>query len=114
MAERRRSWYLLHTLAGMSIVVLTIVGGFQVYVTLTDQVPQFDLPDNVWLSIAIPISLCAIALIWLWIRMLIDFFRERPARHPVAWGWALFLGMYLGGFVYFWAVWRPRNKPAVA
>jgi hypothetical protein len=54
-----------------------------------------------------------IALLWFWIRMLVDFFRQRPTKHPVAWGWGLILGIYLGGIAYFFAVWRPRNRPGV-
>lgn len=43
-------------------------------------------------------------------RMLVDFFRRRPDRHPIAWGWAVTLGMYLGALAYFWFVWRPRSN----
>ena len=102
-AERKRSWYLLNILAVMSFLCLTVVLGVQVYFFNTDRIAKI----TVW-----AMSLCTFALFWLWIRMLVDFFRERPSRHPVAWGWALFLGMYLGGIAYFFAVWRPRNKPS--
>ncbi len=91
----------------MSIALLTFAFGSLIYVSITDRFPKLDLPDAVW---ALG-SLSFVALIWLWIRMLVDFFRERPARHPVAWGWFLFLGTYIGGLAYFWAVWRPRNLP---
>jgi len=79
--------------------------GFAAYVSWTDNLPKLSLPVELRAALAIGFF----ALLWLWIRMLVDFFRERPKSHPVAWGWALFLGMYIGGLVYFWAVWRPRN-----
>ena len=110
-AERKCSWYLLNTLAVMSILLLTVVLGAQAYVFITDRMPKIDV-DGVWVPFALTMSLCVVALLWLWIRMLADFFRERPSRYPVAWGWSLFLGMYLGGLAYFFAVWRPRNKPS--
>jgi hypothetical protein len=110
--ERKRSWYLLNILAVMSIVLLTFVLGAQAYIFTTDGILTLTVSDAVWVPFALTMLLCAIALFWLWIRMLVDFFRNRPQRHPVAWGWSLFLGMYLGGIVYFFAVWRPRNKPS--
>jgi hypothetical protein len=109
-AERKRSWYLLNILAAMSILWLTVVLGAQVYFFNTDRIAKITVSDTLWVPFAWAMSLCTFALFWLWIRMLVDFFRERPSRHPVAWGWALFLGMYLGGIAYFFAVWRPRNK----
>ena len=52
----------------------------------------------------------AFLLLRFWVRMVVDFVRNRPERHAVAWGWALFLGAFLGALAYFIAVWRPRNQ----
>jgi hypothetical protein len=105
-AERRRTWYFLHVLASMTALFVAFMFGLAAYVSVTDEMPKLDLP----LAVRVLGSLSIFALFWLWIRMLIDFFRERPSRHPVAWGWFLFLGSYLGALAYFWTVWRPRNK----
>lgn len=102
-----RSWYLLHILAAMTLVAITFLFSLLIYSSWTDQPPKLDLP----LPVRVFGSLCFIALFWLWIRMLVDYFRERPPRHSVAWGWFLFLGSYIAGLAYFWVVWRPRNKP---
>ena len=112
LEERKRSWYLLNTLAVMSVLLLTVVFGAQAYIfTHVGGMLTLTVSDAVWIPVALTMALCTIALFWLWIRMLVDFFRNRPPRNPVAWGWSLFLGMYLGGIVYFFAVWRPRNRP---
>ena len=106
-AARKRSWYLLHALAGVGALLAVFLFGSLFYSSLTGQLPKVDLP----MPARALGSLGVIALIWLWIRMLIDFFRERPPSHPVAWGFFLMLGSYIGALVYFWVVWRPRNGP---
>lgn len=109
-ATRIRSWYLLHVLATMTLLLIVFLLGLLLYSSLIGQWPKLDLP----LPVRALGSLSVIALLWLWIRMLVDFFRERPARYPVAWGWFLFLGSYIGALAYFWTVWRPRNRPTDA
>jgi len=90
----------------MTVLFVVFMLSLAAYVAVTDEMPVLDLP----LAVRALGSFSVVALLWLWIRMLIDFFRERPPRHPVAWGWFLFLGSYIGALAYFWAVWRPRNK----
>ena len=90
----------------MTLVLVVLMFSLAVYVAVTDEMPVLDLP----LPVRALGSLSFVALLWLWIRMLVDFFRERPPHHPVAWGWFLFLGSYIGALAYFWAVWRPRNR----
>jgi hypothetical protein len=62
------------------------------------------------IAFRIVIGLGAPAALWLWVRMIIDYFRRRPATHGFAWGVAIFAGLYVVGS-YFLAVWRPRNRP---
>lgn len=107
-ASETRSWYLLHVLAGMTLVLVVFLFGMLIYSSLTGEAPVLNLP----LPLRALSSLSVIAVFWLWIRMLVDFFRERPASHPVAWGWFLILGSYIGALAYFWTIWRPRNRPA--
>jgi drug/metabolite transporter (DMT)-like permease len=76
-----------------------------VYFTLTSDLPELPFVVRVIGPFAF------IAVLWLWIWMLNDFFRRRPASSPVLWGWLLFLGVFFGGIAYFFAVWRPRNRP---
>jgi hypothetical protein len=99
-------WYLLHVLALVGAPTLVLFLGLAMYVAWTDELPALEIP----VAIRGLLSIGFLALLWLWIRMLVDFFRERPTKHPAAWGWFMFLGMYIGGLVYFWAVWRPRNS----
>jgi len=106
-AARTRSWYLLHVLAVLTLLLVVFLLGVALYFRLTHDVPSLDLP----LPVRVLGFFSVIALLWLWVRMLIDFFRERPAKYPVAWGWALFLGSYIGALAYFWIVWRSRNRP---
>jgi drug/metabolite transporter (DMT)-like permease len=100
----RGSWYLAHVLAVLSVLVLGFMVFMNLYFSSTRDLPE--IPPAIR-----PLgSLSAIAMIWLWIWMLTDYFRQRPARSPVLWGWLLFLGSVFGGLAYFFAVWRPRNK----
>src|SRR5262249_33999489 len=110
VAARARSWYLLHVLALLAFLFVAFLFSLAVYSSVTDRVPKFEMP----LPVRLLGSLSFIAVFWLWIRMLIDFFRRRPPSHPVAWGFFLFLGSYVGALVYFWVVWRPRNRPDTA
>ena len=105
--QRADVWYLLHTLAALSMLLLAIAFSSLIYFSVTDRVPKLDPQSPFW-TVG---SLSLVTLLWLWLWMLIDFFRQRPVRHPVAWGWFLILGSYIGGLAYFWAVWRPRNRP---
>jgi hypothetical protein len=107
-AQRRNSWYLSHLLACMTLVVVVFLFADLAYFSLTERPPEVDLP----LAIRVFLAVCAFALFWFWIRMLVAFFRERPARFPVLWGWALTLGSYMGALAYFWIVWRPANRPS--
>ena len=50
-----------------------------------------------------------ISVFWFWFRMLTDYFRIRPERHSVAWGWALFMLNIPAALAYFWFIWRPRH-----
>lgn len=107
-AQIRRGWYLSHVLAGMTLVLVVFLFADLTYFSLTDHPPELDLP----VAIRGFLTVCGFALMWFWIRMLVAFFRERPPRFPVLWGWALILGSYMGALAYFWIVWRPRNRPS--
>ena len=97
-------WYFVHSLAALTtLVVVYLFGslGYFAYTGSPTQIPPMLRPV---------LAVGAVTLLWFWIRMLIDFFRRRPSSTPVAWGFALVLGVYLGALAYFWYVWRPRNQ----
>jgi hypothetical protein len=100
----KSEWYFVHALAAYAILTVVLLFGLLVLFTATGHPIQIPALLRGIAGIGV------IAIFWFWIRMLVDFFRERPSTHPVAWGWALFLGCYLGGIAYFFLVWRPRNQ----
>jgi len=103
-AKQRRTWYLVHVLAGLTFLVVVFLVSIQIYHSATHRFPQLPTPV---LSIVV---VGAFALLWFWVRMLSDYFGERPRTQATAWGWFLFLGAYFGALAYFWAVWRPRHR----
>lgn len=100
-------WYFAHVLAVYSIVTLIVL--------LSVSVVSSALSLEVLVVPAVIRALLGVGIFvafWLWIRMLVDYFRERPSRHSVLWGWVLLLASVVGSIPYFWLVWRPRNRPA--
>jgi Na+/melibiose symporter-like transporter len=96
-------WYFVHALAGLTFVEIIFLVLAQMYLS---QGHPMSLPGGLLVAVVIG----GFALFWFWVRMITDFFRERPPRNQAAWGWALFLGVYLGALAYFLAVWRPRHR----
>ena len=103
-SERVRTWYLVHVLAGLTLLVVLSLVSVQVYPSVTQRFQQLPAPV---LSL---LAVCVFSLLWFWVRMLSDYFGERPRTHATAWGWFLFLGAYFGALAYFWVVWRPRHR----
>ncbi|HEY7641618.1 MAG TPA: hypothetical protein VH814_17950 [Steroidobacteraceae bacterium] len=99
-------WYFVHSLATIAFAAVLTMFGARLYLDL-NALKSINAPGFVRVLVAVG----GIAACWLWIRMLVDFFRERPARSPVLWGWVLVIGAVVGGLAYFWFVWRPRNRP---
>ena len=105
--EKNR-WIVEHVLA-----LLTLGSFAYVYWLLTtiDLGAPID-PERLPPLIVLAGTLSVIAAVAFWLRMYRDFFRHRPARHAAAWGALLFFGAHLTALVYFWVVWRPRNRRA--
>ena len=97
-------WYFVHVLAAYAILTVCMMFAFLLLFMAAGHPIQVPAPLRGIAGVGV------FAIFWFWIRMLVDFFRVRPTKYPVAWGWALFLGNYLGGIAYFFAVWRPRNR----
>ena len=45
----------------------------------------------------------------LWVVMVLEFIRDRPAPNPLAWGFLLMTGPVLGPLLFYYRVWRPRH-----
>lgn len=105
-ALRVRTWYLVNTLAAMATVFICFAFSMNLYFMWSG------LPNAIEIRVLVTVlvALCTLASLWLWIRMLVDFFRERPDKYPVAWGFALVFGSLMTAPLYFWFVWRPREK----
>lgn len=96
-------WILAHFLAGLAIFSIAYLfclniqyaatGDFQEKTAAIDRVAALGLVSSFWL--------------WGW--MLTDFFRRRPERSSVAWGWFLVFGNIAAAIVYFFRVWRRRH-----
>jgi len=108
-AEKARSaseWYFVHALAAVAFATLVALFSLALYLRVAS-LNAVNAPGFVRVFLGVGV----LAVLWLWVRMLVDFFRERPARNPVLWGWILLLGNSIGGLLYFWVVWRPRSRP---
>ena len=97
-------WYFVHALASLTIVEVALLASLNLYLSLVGE------PEQLSMSLGVALGIGVVALLWFWVRMLSDFFRQRPPSHQAAWGWFLFLGMYFGGLAYFFFVWRPRHR----
>ena len=107
----RLDWVGLHIMFGLGLFTLASLFSLNLYLISHESSEGVPLRE-IWLPTPVRavMALGVIAMFWLWVRMLVDFFRRRPERHPVAWGWAVTLGVYLGGLAYFWFIWRAREK----
>lgn len=107
--ERRRkrsSWFLTHTLAVLTLITVLMLAGLSV-LWLREGQAAFEIP----LPVRVLGGIGTVAMLWLWIRMLVAYFRERPPHYSVFWGFFLMLGSYIAALFYFWFVWRSRHRP---
>lgn len=108
-SNSHRDWILIHALAGVSALVVALVILFETYDT-NGRLPGAADPLIEAIIRSLIGAVGAVAAIWLWVRMLVDYIHQRPVKHPLSWGLALFLGAYVGALVYFWRIWRPRHR----
>lgn len=108
-------WYLTNTLAiitglvfcvglVLNIAVLIIGDDLVRHQRGAQSIQAFDL-------LAMLVAICVFGF---WIKMLNDYFRNRPEKRAVAWGWALFLLTAGAALAYFWFVWRWRARQRTA
>ena len=101
----RRSWYFGHVLATLDLFLIVYLFSMNIYF-----ISARDLPEPP-LAVRVIGSASVIAALWLWIWMLTDYFRVRPPRATVLWGWLLWLGSFMSALAYFFIVWRQRHRP---
>jgi hypothetical protein len=101
---RSATWYVARALACVVGLFVVVGVALDIEMAITHRYP--DLQGWRWHVFA---TLAIISVFWFWAWMFSDYFRNRPATHPVAWGWTLFLASFLGALIYFLAVWRPRR-----
>lgn len=102
----RGDWYLAHVLALISLVTLLTLFSARLYL-------EFDGKSGPNLPLALRLVVAAGGFIafWFWIRILVDYFRERPKKNSVLWGFLLVLGSVIGSQLYFWLIWRRKYQP---
>jgi len=113
MAVRQRSfdWYLTSALASITALLLFVAlvlnvltlssgDGFLRELNLARAFPRF---------VGLAVLIIVLSVFWFWFRMLNDYFRNRPDKHSVLWGWALFILNVWAALAYFWFIWKPRN-----
>jgi hypothetical protein len=107
-SQREREWKFVHFLAASAAVEVVLL------LILRIALAFMGSPLQTPLVIRVVAFVGGFLLLWFWVRMVVDFVRNRPEQHAAAWGWALFLAAFLGALAYFVAVWRPRNQSVAA
>ena len=104
-------WYINAALAGVTALLIAVA--FVINIVTLARGPVAVLPTSLEGSGATVAGFVVLVLVpaifWFWGRMLHDYFKNRPTKRPVAWGWALFLLNVGAAVAYYWFVWRPRN-----
>jgi hypothetical protein len=109
--QRRFDWYLNVVLASITALLMLVALALNaLMLTSGEGFPPVSNPALEFPRVAGFAALFVVlSVFWFWLRMLNDYFRNRPAKHTVAWGWALFLLNIPAALAYFWLIWRPRN-----
>jgi hypothetical protein len=110
-----REWHILHVCAGWTVAsfVLAIAWDTTLSPPNIELLSELMALSPVEIAFRSLIGLGGPAAIWLWLRMLLDYLRGGAATHNLSWGFAIIVGVVLGGLLYFWFVWRRRNRPAL-
>jgi hypothetical protein len=112
MTEQRSfDWYLNCALASVTTLMLVVALVLNILALYFGDAFLAESVRGLQLSRLTGFALLVVvlSLFWFWGRMLNDYFRNRPKKNAVAWGWALFLLSVVAALAYFWLVWLPRN-----
>lgn len=117
MTKRHRDfdWYLTITLAGITGLLICVGVILNILILARgDDFMRHPPPGQSAQLLGAIIMVVVISVFWFWFRMLHDYFQNRPEKHAVAWGWALFMLNIGAALAYFWFVWKPRIRSARA
>jgi phosphatidylserine synthase len=99
-ADRLKKWRIAHVLA-LFVALFIAVALVANFTSLFETTSPPDL-------LGVPI---AISFFWLWGWMICDLYQNGVPTNKTAW-WFLLIGlMYFGVLMYFFSIWRPRNRP---
>ena len=99
-ADRLRKWRVAHILASF-IAVFIALALFANFTSLNVESPLLNV-------VAMPV---VISFYWLWIWMIHDLYANGVPTNKTAW-WFILIGLlFFGVLLYFFSVWRPRNRP---
>jgi len=109
--QRRFDWYVNAALASITALLILVALALNIFMLASGRAfppasnPALEFPRLAGFAVLIVVF----SVLWFWLRMLSDYFRNRPDRHTVAWGVALFVMSIPAALAYFWFIWRPRN-----
>ena len=111
-SQRTFDWYLNSALASVTAFLLSVVLVYSALALSSGGAINRELGTVLEFPKLAGFVLLVVVLsvLLFWIRMLNDYFRYRPEKHTIAWGWALFMMSLWAALAYFWFVWRPRNS----
>lgn len=101
--------YINATLAALTSTFLVAALVFDVVAFIKGPETILPLEGRTVTILGFAAPILVLSVFWLWGRMLHDYFKNRPHRNAVGWGWSLFLLNVGAAVAYYWFVWRPRN-----
>ena len=97
---RLRNWRIAHVLA--ALVALFMVAALAVnFANPAEDVSPPRILGVPW----------AIGVFWFWGWMIYDRYQNNVPTNKVAWWFILIILQMFGALMYFFSVWRPRNRP---
>jgi len=114
-SHRTFDWYVTNTLASITGLLLCAGVAFNILALVRGDAFMREPPDSQLSLFLGGLTLLVVpSVFWFWFKMLGDYFRNRPDKHAVAWGWALFFLNIGAALAYFWFIWRPRFRSKLA
>ena len=99
-ADRLRKWRVAHILA----LFVAMFIAFALIANFTSLIVELS-PPNV---LGVPM---VVSFYWLWVWMIRDLYLNGVPANKTAW-WFILIGLlFFGVLMYFFSVWRPRNRP---
>jgi len=98
-----REWKFVNFLAAGTVIEIVLLLIMRLILAI------YGSPIHPPFAVAVIVLIGAFFLFWFWVRMVVDFVRNRHEL-SAGWGWALFLTAFFGALAYFVIVWRPRHQ----